>query len=93
MIARNPFAAWTVVGVLLGLTIAAPVLALITIPLVIVGAILVGRRSREPDDALGIVAGAGLGLLAAGWIIPGLVAIALGIGAHALIGRLAARRG
>jgi uncharacterized protein YqgC (DUF456 family) len=92
VIARNPFVAWTVVGVLIGLTIAAPGLALIAIPLAIAGIVLVSRRSREPDDALGIVAGAGLGFLAAGWVVPGVIAVALGVGAHAMIGRLAARR-
>jgi len=92
VIERNPFAAWTVVGVLLGLTLVAPVLAIITIPLVLGGIILISRRAREPDDALGIIAGSGLAFLGAGWVIPGVVALVVGVGGHALIGRLAARR-
>ena len=59
MIARNPFAAWTVIGILFGL---APFF-LFALPLAVVGAVLVRRRTREPDDLLGVVCGIGLVLL------------------------------
>jgi hypothetical protein len=102
VIARHPFAAWTVIGVLLGLSITA--LFLITLPLTILAIIVVSRRTKEPDDALGLVAGVGLvllliaaantgpgGLNSTTWLIAGLIAVGLGLGLHALIGRLAAR--
>jgi hypothetical protein len=91
VIQRRPFVAWAVVGVLLGLTIASPVLGLVTIPVALAAIVLISRRADEPDEALGILAGAGLAFIAVGWLLPGVVAIAVGVGAHALVARLAAR--
>jgi hypothetical protein len=103
VIERNPFAAWTVVGVLLGLSITA--LFIVTLPLTVIAIIYVSRRTKEPDDALGLLAGVGLvllliasantgsgGLDSTTWLIAGLVSLGLGLGLHALISRLAARR-
>jgi 4-amino-4-deoxy-L-arabinose transferase-like glycosyltransferase len=102
VIKRNPFAAWTVVGVLLGLSITA--LFIVTLPLTIIAIIYISRRTKEPDDALGLLAGVGLvllliasantgpgGLNSTSWLIAGLASLGLGLGLHALIGRLAAR--
>lgn len=92
MIARTPFVAWVVVGVLLGLSLTS--LYLIALPLTIIGIIIVGRRAREPDDVLGMVCGVGLVLLlnsSAAVRLAGAAALVAGIGLHALIGRLGRR--
>jgi hypothetical protein len=92
LIARRPFVAWVVVGVLMGLALTP--LFLIALPLTIAGIIVVGRRSREPDDVLGMVCGIGLVLLlssSAALRLAGAVALVAGIGLHALIGRLSSR--
>ena len=92
MIARHPFAAWAVVGILLGFALTP--LFIVTLPLAIVGMILIRRRAPEPDDMLGVLCGMGLVFL----LIPstvlrvaGVVALVAGIALHAAIGRLAGR--
>jgi hypothetical protein len=92
LIARYPFAAWAVVGILLGFALTP--LFVVTLPLAIVGMILIRRRAPEPDDMLGVLCGMGLVLL----LIPstllrvaGVVALVAGIALHAAIGRLAGR--
>ncbi|MDX6496212.1 MAG: hypothetical protein QOE17_2198 [Gaiellales bacterium] len=92
MIARHPFAAWAVVGILLGFALTP--LFVVTLPLAIVGMILIRRRAAEPDDMLGVLCGMGLVFL----LIPstvlrvaGVVALVAGIALHAAIGRLAGR--
>jgi hypothetical protein len=92
LIARRPFVAWAVVGVLMGFALTP--LFLIALPLTIIGIIVVGRRAREPDDMLGMVCGVGLVLLlssSAALRLAGLAAMVAGIGLHALIGRLGRR--
>ena len=92
MIARRPFVAWVVVGVLMGLSLTP--LFLIALPLTVAGIIVVGRRAREPDDVLGMVCGVGLVLLlssSAALRLAGAAALVAGIGLHALIGRLGRR--
>jgi hypothetical protein len=92
LIARYPFAAWAVVGILLGFALTP--LFVVTLPLAIVGMILIRRRAPEPDDMLGVLCGMGLVFL----LIPstllrvaGVVALVAGIALHAAIGRLARR--
>jgi hypothetical protein len=92
LIARYPFAAWAVVGILLGFALMP--LFVVTLPLAIVGMILIRRRAPEPDDMLGVLCGMGLVFL----LIPstllrvaGVVALVAGIALHAAIGRLAGR--
>ena len=92
MIARYPFAAWAVVGILLGFALTP--LFVVTLPLAIVRMILIRRRAPEPDDMLGVLCGMGLVFL----LIPstllrvaGVVALVAGIALHAAIGRLAGR--
>jgi hypothetical protein len=92
LIARYPFAAWAVVGILLGFALTP--LFVVTLPLAIVGMILIRRRAPEPDDMLGVLCGMGLVFL----LIPstllrvaGVVALVAGIALHAAIGRLAGR--
>jgi hypothetical protein len=92
LIARHPFAAWAVVGILLGFALTP--LFVVTLPLAIVGMILIRRRAAEPDDMLGVLCGMGLVFL----LIPstvlrvaGVVALVAGIALHAAIGRLAGR--
>jgi hypothetical protein len=92
LIARYPFAAWAVVGILLGFALTP--LFVVTLPLAIVGMILIRRRASEPDDMLGVLCGMGLVFL----LIPstvlrvaGGVALVAGIALHAAIGRLAGR--
>jgi hypothetical protein len=92
LIARYPFAAWAVVGILLGFALTPLFVA--TLPLAIVGMILIRRRAPEPDDMLGVLCGMGLVFL----LIPstllrvaGVVALVAGIALHAAIGRLAGR--
>jgi hypothetical protein len=92
LIARYPFAAWAVVGILLGFALTP--LFVVTLPLAVVGMILIRRRAPEPDDMLGVLCGMGLVFL----LIPstvlrvaGVVALVGGIALHAAIGRLAGR--
>jgi hypothetical protein len=92
LIARYPFAAWVVVGILLGFALTP--LFVVAVPLAIVGTILIRRRAPEPDDMLGVLCGLGLVLL----LVPstvlrvaGMVALVAGIALHAAIGRLAGR--
>jgi hypothetical protein len=92
LIARHPFAAWAVVGILLGFALTP--LFVVTLPLAIVGMVLIRRRAPEPDDMLGVLCGMGLVFL----LIPstvlrvaGVVALVAGIALHAAIGRLAGR--
>ena len=92
MIQRHPFAAWVLVGMLIGLALTP--LFVITLPLAIVSVIVVRRRTREPDDMLGVVCGIGLVLLLAPTALlrlAGAAALIAGIAAHALIGRLGRR--
>jgi hypothetical protein len=92
LIARRPFVAWVVVGVLLGFALGP--LYLIALPLTIIGIVVVGRRAREPDDVLGMACGVGLVLLlnsSASVRLAGAAALVAGIGLHALIGRLGRR--
>jgi hypothetical protein len=92
LIGRHPFAAWVLVGIPIGLALTP--LFVITLPLAVVGAILVRRRTREPDDMLGVVCGVGLVLLMAPTAairLAGAAALLGGIAAHALIGRLGRR--
>ncbi len=89
MIGRHPFAAWVLVGILIGFALTP--LFVITLPLAIVCVIVVRRRTREPDDMLGVVSGVGLVLLLApnaAIKLAGAAALVGGIAAHALIGRL-----
>lgn len=89
MIGRHPFAAWVLVGILIGFALTP--LFVITLPLAIVCVIVVRRRTREPDDMLGVVSGVGLVLLLAPTAaikLAGAAALVGGIAAHALIGRL-----
>jgi hypothetical protein len=89
VIARRPFAAWVVVGIILGLGVAG--LWVVALPLAVVAIIVVTRRAREPDDALGAACGVGLVLLLSSSATVRLVGFALlvgGLGLHALIGRL-----
>ena len=92
MIARYPFAAWAVVGILLGFALTP--LFVVTLPLAIVGMILIRRRAPEPDDMLGVLCGVGLVLLLSSSTVlrvAGVVALVAGIALHAAIGRLAGR--
>jgi len=92
VIQRHPFAAWVLVGMLIGLALTP--LFVITLPLAIVSVIVVRRRTREPDDMLGVVCGIGLVLLLAPTALlrlAGAAALIAGIAAHALIGRLGRR--
>jgi hypothetical protein len=92
LIARRPFVAWVVVGVLMGFALTP--LFLIALPLTIIAIIVVGRRAREPDDVLGRACGVGLVLLlnsSATIRLVGAAALVAGIGLHALIGRLERR--
>jgi hypothetical protein len=89
LIGRHPFAAWVLVGILIGFALTP--LFVITLPLAIVCVIVVRRRTREPDDMLGVVSGVGLVLLLAPTVaikLAGAAALVGGIAAHALIGRL-----
>ncbi len=89
MIGRHPFAAWVLVGILIGFALTP--LFVVTLPLAIVCVIVVRRRTREPDDMLGVVSGVGLVLLLAPTAaikLAGAAALVGGIAAHALIGRL-----
>ena len=91
MIARNPFAAWVGVGVLLGLSLLA---LLLLLPVALAAVVVVVRRTREPDDALGALAGFGLVLLlvnSPGARLTGVAAVVLALALHWLIGRLASR--
>jgi hypothetical protein len=92
LIARHPFAAWAVVGILLGFALTPAFF--VAIPLAIVATILIRRRAPEPDDMLGVLCGVGLVLLlipSAPLRVAGLVALAAGIAVHAVIGRLGDR--
>ena len=92
MIARHPFAAWAVVGILLGFALTP--LFVVTLPLAIVGMVLIRRRAPEPDDMLGVLCGVGLVLLLSSSTalrVVGAVALVAGIALHAVIGRLADR--
>jgi hypothetical protein len=92
LIARHPFAAWAVVGILLGFALTP--WFVITLPLAIVGMILIRRRAPEPDDMLGVLCGMGLVFLLAPSTVlrvAGAVALVAGIALHAAIGRLAGR--
>ena len=94
MIARHPFAAWAVVGILLGFALTPTLLFVITLPLAIVGMILIRRRAPEPDDMLGVLSGVGLVLLLSSSTVLrviGAVALVAGIALHAAVGRLAGR--
>ncbi len=89
MIARRPFAAWAVVGFVLGL--AATPLFVIALPLAVVAIVVVARRAHEPDDLLGAVCGVGLVLLLSSTAtvrLAGFAALVGGLALHALIGRL-----
>jgi hypothetical protein len=94
LIARHAFLAWAVVGILLGFAITPTLLFVVTLPLAIVGMILIRRRAPEPDDMLGVLCGVGLVLLLSSTTVlrvAGVVALVAGIGLHAAIGRLAGR--
>jgi predicted branched-subunit amino acid permease len=94
LIARRPFVAWVVVGVVMGFALTPTPLFLIALPLTIVAIIVVRRRAREPDDMLGVACGVGLVLLlssSAALRLAGAAALVAGIGLHALIGRLGRR--
>jgi hypothetical protein len=92
LIARHPFVAWTVVGIMLGFALTP--LFLVMLPLAIVSAIMIRRRTSEPDDMLGLLSGMGLVFLLIDSTllrVAGLVALIAGIALHATIGRLARR--
>jgi hypothetical protein len=94
LIAHHAFLAWAVVGILLGFALTPTLLFVITLPLAIVGMILIRRRAREPDDMLGVLCGVGLVLLLSSSTVlrvAGVVALVAGIALHAAIGRLADR--
>jgi len=91
LIARNPFAAWVVVGVLIGFSLAVAPLFVVTLPLAIVGTMLVRRRTRERKDLLGVVCGVGLVLLATPLRAIGAAALIGGIALHATVGRRGSR--
>jgi hypothetical protein len=92
LIARHPFVAWAVVGIMLGFALTP--LFLVMLPLAIVSAIMIRRRTSEPDDMLGLLSGMGLVFLLIDSTllrVAGLVALIAGIALHATIGRLARR--
>jgi hypothetical protein len=92
LIARHPFVAWAVVGIMLGFALTP--LFLVMLPLAILSAIMIRRRTAEPDDMLGLLSGMGLVFLLIDSTllrVAGLVALIAGIALHATIGRLARR--
>jgi hypothetical protein len=92
LIARHPFAAWAVVGILLGFALSPAFI--VAVPLAIVATIAIRRRTSEPDDMLGVLCGLGLVFLlipSTALRVAGLVMLVAAIGLHAAIGRLGDR--